>query len=216
MAADAKNAREEQILKLALQLFGESGYQSTSLQDIADELGITRPLFYYYFKSKEDLLWRLIGHLGEELLTRARPLAASRAEPVEKLRLLLRAHTETLLGNIDAFKIYFAERHVERERNALRRRDEAAYIGLIAGVIAEGQMTSDFRDGDPRVLAMLATGLCNAVLRWYVPDGKMSPEEIAALSADVAVDGLMGSGRRRSVAPAAGEAPEPAGTGAQG
>src|SRR5579862_306013 len=139
-AADgAKNGREAQLISQALTLFSDGGYRETSLQEIADKLGITRPLFYYYFKSKDDLLWRLIGHVGDALRDGARPIVASDAAPTDKLRLLLEAHAGALLENRETFRIYFAERRLlvgKRHRTLKRGEDE--YFGLIAQVIGEG------------------------------------------------------------------------------
>lgn len=191
-SADGKKKREEQLLRQALALFSNGGYRETGLQEIADKLGITRPLFYYYFNSKEDLLWRLIGHIGDELLDGARPIAESDAEPVDKLRQLLKAHAQTILGSIDAFRIYFAERHLlEGQRNRALKRGEDEYFNTISLVIGEGQRAGAFRKENRRVLAHLVTGQINSIVRWFEPDGMMSAEDLSALTADLAIQGLL-------------------------
>jgi AcrR family transcriptional regulator len=190
-AGGVKNEREAQLIHQALSLFSNGGYRETSLQEIADKLGITRPLFYYYFKSKEDLLWRLIGHVGDSLRDAARPIATSDAEPVEKLRSLLEAHAYALLENRDTFRIYFAERHLlEGKRHRTLKRGEDEYFGLLAQVIGEGQRTGDFRKENRRVLAHLATGQVNSLLVWYEPGGMMSAGDLGTLAADFAIQGL--------------------------
>jgi len=192
--SSSKNAREEQLVQNALSLFSQGGFRETSLQEIADKLGITRPLFYYYFESKEDLLWRLIGHVGDELLERARPIAEAEGEPERKLRSLLEAHADTLLSNLDTFRVYFAERHlVEGKRNRRLKRGEDEYLGLYASVIGEGQRAGIFRRENRRVLALIATGAVNSLLRWYESGGIMSADDIGHLAADVAVRGLKAS-----------------------
>jgi AcrR family transcriptional regulator len=188
---DEAIGREQQLLEQARELFSRVGYRETSLQEIADRLGITRPLFYYYFESKEALLWALIGHLGDDLLERARPIAASKADPDERLRDLVTSHVDTLLMNADAFRIYFAERHlVTGTRDRRLRRGEKAYLDLIAAVLAEGQRGGRFVAGDPQVLAHFATGLPNSLLGWYTPGGPTSAADIGALVADTIAKGL--------------------------
>lgn len=185
-------AREEQLLERALTLFSEAGYRETSLQQIADHLGITRPLFYYYFKSKEDLLSRLIGHLGDAMLEQARPSLESGDAPIDVLYETFRTHVGVLVDNREAFRVYLAERNVIGSDPATRLAlaGEEQYMGLITAVIAHGQEQGQIRVGSPRVLALLAIGLVNSVLRWYVPGGAMSKEALQELTASMAAASL--------------------------
>ncbi len=186
-----RHAREEELVSRAVQLFSQGGYQGTSLQEIADELGITRPLFYYYFESKEDLLWRIIGHLGDHLLQTARPVAASNMAPAEKLPLIIEAHTRALLENVDAFRIYFAERHLlTGTRDRRIRRGERAYLELIAQVIADGQRSEDFCEGEPQLLTRFLTGMANSITRWYHESGTLDVKALSRLAGEIAVAGI--------------------------
>jgi AcrR family transcriptional regulator len=180
--------REQQILQQALRLFSQAGYHGTSLQEIADELGITRPAFYYYFRSKDDLLWRLIGSLGDQLLEEVRPVVDEPLTPLEKLHKLLVAHTRTILGNPEAFKIYFTERHlVDPRRDRQLRRGEEQYITLYEEVIADAQRDGVVRQGDPHLLALVVTGLANSALRWFQARRPLTAEAASELLADLAL-----------------------------
>lgn len=179
---EVKVSREEELLRNAIQVFSRGGFRETSLQEIADELGITRPLFYYYFESKEDLLWRIIGHLGDTLLEQARPIAAGDEPPMRRLTSLFEHHVSTLLENVDAFRIYFAERNqLSGQRDLQLKGDERLYYELITEVISEGQRWGQVRPGDPYLATRLALGTANSLLRWYSPAGAISsPEAISA------------------------------------
>jgi TetR/AcrR family transcriptional regulator, cholesterol catabolism regulator len=195
--------REEQILREALRLFSQSGYHGTSLQEIADELGITRPAFYYYFNSKDELLWRLIGNLGDHLLEEARPIAATKASPRDKLRNLLITHTRTILGNRDAFKIYFTERHlVGTRRDRQLRRGEEQYHRLFEKVIRDGQLEGTFREDNANVLSLLVTGLANSALQWFQPRKDLSLEAVSELVADLGLAAIAPVPAARRRAPA--------------
>jgi AcrR family transcriptional regulator len=186
-----KVSREEELLSNAIQLFSRGGFRETGLQEIADALGITRPLFYYYFESKEDLLWRIIGHLGDTLLEQARPIAALDAPPAERLGLLIQKHTETLLQNLDAFRIYFAERHqVSGKRDMRLKRGERLYHALLTEVIEQAQQAGEVPPGDARMLARLAVGAPNSLLRWYRPTGPMELSDVAEATRTFVIQGL--------------------------
>lgn len=188
---DTKLSREEELLQIAIQVFSRGGFRETSLQEIADALGIARPLFYYYFESKEDLLWRIIGHLGDSLLDQARPLAGRDGTPIARLRLVLERHVATLIDNIDAFRIYFAERHLLAGKRDLRlKRGESTYHELLVDLIVEGQVAGEVKPGDPHVLARLSVGTANAMLGWYRPGGSVGHQQVLDLTTNVIVSGL--------------------------
>jgi AcrR family transcriptional regulator len=175
----------------AVELFSSSGYRETSLQEITSRLDITRPLFYYYFDSKEDLLWHIVGGLPDQLLETARPIAAAASEPSERLRLLVEAHVTALLSNLDTFRIYFAERHViQGEQDRRLERGERAYRKLVATVIEEGQGLGEFRPGDSQVLTRFLIGMANSIARWYAESGQAGDEEVSRLAGELAVDSL--------------------------
>ena len=56
---------KEKILTVALDLFSENGYEGTSLQMIANEIGITKAAFYRHYKNKNDILDHIIGQMHE-------------------------------------------------------------------------------------------------------------------------------------------------------
>jgi AcrR family transcriptional regulator len=184
-------SRENQLLTQAIELFSQSGYRETGLQEIADKLNITRPLFYYYFESKDDLLWRIIGQLGDQLLDRAKPIAASDLQPREKMAKLLEGHADTLLRNVHAFRIYFAERHnLDGPRHRRLLRGEKEYYDLLRSVIIEGQERNEFKPTDSAILARLVMGMGNSILRWYESGGPMARENVINTFAEAGVDAL--------------------------
>lgn len=186
-----RELRELRLQQQARFFFSVNGYEAASVQEIADALGITRPLFYYYFHSKEELLWRIIGELGDELLAQARETITADEPPAKILWSIIRLHANALLSDSEAFKIYFIERRtLTEERQVAIRQGEVEYLDTIAAVVTAAQQAGDIRGGDPHVLARLMTGLANSVLRWYSPDGELGRDELAALVAETAIAGL--------------------------
>jgi TetR/AcrR family transcriptional regulator, cholesterol catabolism regulator len=179
VAGERKLSREEQLVAEATQVFSKGGFRDTSLQEVADKLNITRPLFYYYFESKDDLLWRIIGRLGDELLEGARPICESALGPTEKIRQLLERHARTLLENVDAFRIYFAERdQLEGRRHRRLRRGEIEYQELLISVVTDGQAAGEFKRVDPWLAERLVFGMANSMVRWYEPSGGISQDVV--------------------------------------
>jgi AcrR family transcriptional regulator len=71
MSVPVRTASAQRVLDVALELFSEHGFAGTSLQDIADRLGVTKAAVYYHFRSKDDLLLALVEPVIDELVAMA-------------------------------------------------------------------------------------------------------------------------------------------------
>ena len=89
--------RRSEILAAAEKLFFERGYEETSVESIIEAITISKGTFYYYFKSKEDLLESVVEDLIDEELKRKKLLLKSRRcrnlNALEKFRVLVTADT---------------------------------------------------------------------------------------------------------------------------
>ncbi|MGG1313815.1 MULTISPECIES: TetR/AcrR family transcriptional regulator [Cohnella] len=106
------NDKKRMVLEAALRCFSQKGFRATSMQDIADEIGMAKGSLYFYFKSKDELLLSVVGFVIERLMSGMRELPEERHfPPREKLCLQLARH--------------FANFRREREFAALLMREPA-------------------------------------------------------------------------------------------
>jgi AcrR family transcriptional regulator len=128
-------------LEVALGTFGERGYAATSVRDIAERLGLTVPVLYYHFGSKDGLLAALVEPLvedGEALLAalgrRARRAGEARWAP-EFEEAALAGYFDTMAANRDVFLFVSADRTVRRHPEAgVRLASQGArFFDLLAG-----------------------------------------------------------------------------------
>ena len=85
--AARRRSVENEIVEHAARLFAERGFAGTSVQDIADAMGVSRPALYYYFKSKDDLLASLVTEVTEGAATQIRAVAREAdKDATERLR----------------------------------------------------------------------------------------------------------------------------------
>jgi AcrR family transcriptional regulator len=183
---------ENELYEHATRLFAERGFAGTSLQDIADALGITRPALYHYVKSKDEVLAKLVtevtnGPLDELTALVGRPeldpvdmlrgvvevLVRRRATQPERFRLLIRSEAELPEGLTSAY---------DESRRAV--------LKTIAGVVERGIRAGQFRPVDARVAALGLLGMCNWVAWWFHPGGRDSTETVTEQLADMAVCAL--------------------------
>ena len=104
-----RERREQQILDVAGAIFARAGYHSASMDEIADAAGVSKPMLYAYFSSKEGLYLAYIKRAGGQLLQR---LVSARA-PHDSASALLRARITEFLSFVeehgDGWKVLFGE-----------------------------------------------------------------------------------------------------------
>ncbi|MBV9230000.1 MAG: TetR/AcrR family transcriptional regulator, partial [Chloroflexi bacterium] len=87
------NRRLQEILKVAARMFAELGYERTTLDMIADELGLSKPGLYYYVKSKEDVLAHIFQNIFQNIFEQVETDLSADLTPIERLRRLIVAYS---------------------------------------------------------------------------------------------------------------------------
>ena len=183
------------MVEVATRLFADHGYHATGVAEIGRAAGLRSGALYYHIGSKEELLFDVLrGHL-EEMRDNEEAIAASEADPVEKLRNLIASHTRTIATRKDEVKIWVRDAEAltgerARELQEIRERIQEAW----RTVFAEGARTGQFRTAD-HALVSGALGLVNNLYMWYQPAGQMTTDQLSALFADMLIDGVRAPSR---------------------
>ena len=101
MTQQRRAEKEDQLLEAATHLFKEKGYHSTSMQELADALGMQKGSLYYYIASKEELLRRLMERATSFMATQIDEIYASDLPPAQKLRWALKNHAVAMMDHLD-------------------------------------------------------------------------------------------------------------------
>jgi AcrR family transcriptional regulator len=155
------NAAEKRLLESALALFSDKGYEGTSIREIIEQAGVTRPVLYYYFENKEHLFRKLVEswflELAEDLDQAIQRVEGNR----ERLTMAITnafAHTERSPQVVRLiFYTFFAPRHQAPKLD--KDRLWAARFELIRTIMNDGIDAGEFRADDPDVLAMAFCGM---------------------------------------------------------
>ncbi len=171
--------RRAQILEKAAHLFCIKGYDSTSMSDIADAVGITKAGLYYFVEGKEHLLY-LITDYGLDLLdeTVVEPLEGIE-EPLELLRQLIRHHVHMLIHRPREVTIILHERTGltgEYREKILQRKK--AYIELVRNILIQLKEQGIARDIDPTAATFFLLGSMNWIYQWHKEDGLLTEEDL--------------------------------------
>ena len=172
--------REEAILQAAADCFGEQGYRATTLETIAERLGISRVTLYRYCPSKEELLIRVFERSIAIFQRDLRQICSQPIPPEEKLRQVIRHQVRLMADHRNFLTVFFSEESNLPEDIAERARAERrVYDELIEGVIAEGVESGRLAPLPAKLVSFAILGMCNWLYQWYQPDGPLSADEVA-------------------------------------
>jgi AcrR family transcriptional regulator len=188
----AAPAREDQVRAAALRLFKEKGYHATSMRDIAEAVGINKGSLYSYIKSKEDLLVPVFEQAQGVLLSQIESITADTScPPTERLKRAIHAHVTAVADNLDVLTVYLSEwRQLATELLATNRHQRERYSALFHSILTDGVATGEFRPMDTRIVMLGMIGMCNYLFRWYRPDGRLTPDQIADELIEMVIRGV--------------------------
>jgi TetR/AcrR family transcriptional regulator len=108
MTSVAENAIATKLLDAAVRLFAHKGYPATSTREIVEAAGVTKPMLYYYFQSKEGLLAAAIGHFLDAFYERLRQVVAQERPAREQLVELVWANLEFCQQHKPLARLFYA------------------------------------------------------------------------------------------------------------
>jgi AcrR family transcriptional regulator len=180
-------ARREQILDVALVVFARAGFHGTSMNDVADAAGVTKPVLYQHFDSKRDLYRALLDEVGARLLDAITKATADATDGRTQTELGYRAYFRWVAEDHDAFRLLFGSgsRRDDEFNTAVREITEQA-ARAVAPLI-DVDIPEDHRN----TLAHALVGLAEGASRRLVERGDaFDPDVIAAEVSALAWAGL--------------------------
>jgi len=177
-----KNLRRQMVIDTAIHIFHLKGYRSATLDDVAHELGLSKPALYHYVSSKEELLSLIYIQALENFFAKAYEIGEMDLPPREKLRFFIRNHIQNIIiRNLPMFAVFFSEENQLPEKQFRKIREEKRkYSEVVEKIIAEGIREGSFRAVDPKLQAFALIGMCNWLYKRYNRDSQgYTPEEIA-------------------------------------
>lgn len=180
-----RNKRAE-IVAVATEYFGETGYEDTKWADVARAVGLGPTALYHYFESKQQCLFEILVEAVED--ARAEFLRLNQGEFAAAFPAVVRGSFERSDREVRRARVLVAEQGLVRHRRqapreedarlrafALLKEYEAGWRDLLAGGMAEGAIPAV----DADLLARAVIGTYNSVWRWYRPEGRLELDQVA-------------------------------------
>ena len=177
-AADSKRA---EIMEHCAALFDKVGYHKTSMQMLADDVGLGKPTLYHYFPSKTAILYAIHDTHMRALLDGLVSSGDETTNPVDLLRsacIHILRQIANHPGYVRAFMDHYGE--LEGGMRADIRAHRTDYFNRVVAIIKGGIETGKLRDCDPVVTAYGFLGMCNWAYKWYpLLASERTPEDMA-------------------------------------
>ena len=185
------------LLTVAVEVFNERGYDGTSMEDLAQRLGIAKSAIYHHVPGKERLLQLALDRALDGLGDVAAHARALDGTAMQRLEALVAGSVEVLRRELPYVTLLLRLRgNTEIERAALERRRQ--FDRYAASLVRQAERDGDIRpDVDPALTARLLFGMVNSVVEWYRPG--LAGADIAAAVRAVAFDGLRAKPAGRGV-----------------
>jgi AcrR family transcriptional regulator len=185
--------RSEQLLVLADRLFAERGFHAASMDELARRAGVSKPVIYDHFGSKEQLFATCVRRTGEALADRVANAVREESDPQARLRAGSIAYFQFLQDQLQAWIVLFGDEATRDARFAaeasrIRRRQS----DLMVRLMAETSGTAPSHEGRARLEAMTLAiaGAYESLSLWWHEHPEVPPEELADWLLDLIWPGL--------------------------
>ncbi|MHB1169770.1 MAG: TetR/AcrR family transcriptional regulator [Longimicrobiales bacterium] len=186
----------ERLLRTAAAVFAEKGYHSASIRDISRATGTSLSGLYYYFRSKEELLFLIQDHCFATVLQNLQARLRDVAQPEDRLRVLVDNHLRFFVANMNEMKVLSHEAasltgEYLQQVNAHKKQ----YVELCSSIMAA--LRPDDTAAEHRAAALSLFGMMNWIYTWYHPERDLPVEELAAMMTHVFLGGYAESAAMR-------------------
>lgn len=179
IADGVHDQKRERILDVARELFFRQGFAGTTMADIVEQLGVTKPFVYYYFPSKNDLFETLCWQASHACLTAMHFDEDDPRPAVEKLREGLHRFAAANIIHFKAGTFFYRESGVlrpplQRKLRTLARR----FYDELCGLLEQGQQDGELDFDNTKLTALAIGSIAGFMYTWYRPDGRIRPEDM--------------------------------------
>jgi len=188
----SSNERLAEIYRTAAQIILRKGYDATSINDIANALGMTKAGLYHYINGKKELLFDIMNFGLDELDEEVATPAGEIEEPVERLRFIIASHAKLVTRGQGAITILVDEiTALTPAQNRIITRRKREYFNRLRELLNKLKDEGKLQDVDTTAATFSLLGMISWLSRWFRHDGKMTQEQVADQITKIALNGLL-------------------------
>lgn len=176
----SREITEEAIYSTAARLFAQNGYPSTTLEQIANEVGVHKSTIFHYVTIKDELLAIVLDRGLRGYVESLEKIAGTEQTGAVRFEAAVRNHLRFVFEHGLELKIFLRERqHLNSDRGRAYLRMKERYEQLFTSIVEDGMRDGTLQESDPTLLCLFVLGAANSVVEWFREGGRMSAEEVA-------------------------------------
>ena len=194
--------RFSEILDYATEVFAEKGYEGASMRDLSRLSGMSLAGLYYYFDSKEKLLYLIQKHTFTTIVDRLRERLKASNDPEERIRIFVHNHVDYAVAKQKAMKVLSHEDDVLKDEHGselavIKREYYRICIALVEDLAKAERLkrlgqNAAYGGVSTRTAVMGLFGMMNWLYTWYKPRVDPAADAIAAQISDIFLQGVRG------------------------
>ena len=190
------NEKLNEVLSASSALFAKKGFERATIRDVSQATGISLAGLYYYFKSKEELLFLIQFRAFDSICEKLRGIIESETDPQACLYRMIEMHFEYFIRNMNDLKI--CSREIESLKGSFYKEvaeKRKEYFDLTQSIFEKISDKSGGSSVDSRLAALYLFGTLNWIYQWYKPGRYPDAKELAGVLAGIYLQGFPRTGR---------------------
>jgi AcrR family transcriptional regulator len=197
--------KSKEINRVIARLFAFKGYHSTSMREIAAELGMNQSSLYHYFKSKEDVLFKLMNDAIDDVLAILKDICAADLPAEDRLKKVLGFYTRYYAGDQERLILLVNEMNsLNKKHRHILVDKQRQYVHLIKSILKELAGQRKLKEIHPSVATFAFFGMVHYTIKWYQKNGSVSLDDLADEFVKIFTKGILKEGVQQ---PTISEAP---------
>lgn len=182
--------RRDEILRTAAQLFATRGYEATSLDHIAEQLGMHKATLYHYIRSKHEVLYECLVKSFSDLDQVITQMHDHQVPVVQRLRRFALALARAQNNDFGRCQVLVGTRPLQGPSGLDIRAFQRRLDQTVRTLVEEGIQSGELRPHAPGMVSAMLFGTLNWVPQWYRPEGRLTLEQIVDEFLDMLTRGI--------------------------
>lgn len=173
-------------------LFAQKGYHATSMRDIGRQLGMNQASLYYYFQSKEEILFNLMNDAMDEALKTLEQICNLNLSPEDKLNRILRFYTRYYAGDQHLLILLVTEMEsLNMDYRLILIEKQRRYVKLLESILEELAAQGRMKGIPPGIAAFAFFGMVHYTSKWYCAEGPVGINALSDIFLDIFTRGIL-------------------------